>query len=65
MLPIFKYGEVVKDRITGVEGVITGFAHYYEREPDCYLIDYRTANGALCRDWINEARLIRINRKEG
>lgn len=64
MLPIFKYGDLVEDRITGVLGTITGFANYYEREPNCYLVDYKTENGELCRNWISEYRLIRIEESE-
>lgn len=56
-IEIIDYGTKVRDKITGVEGIVTAFGHYYGQETDSYRIEYKNGNGALCADWVFEKRL--------
>lgn len=52
------YGKKVRDKLTGVEGVVTAYGYYYGHEANVYRIEYMTKeNHALCRDWVEEDRL--------
>lgn len=59
-MKLLAYGTKVRDEVTGVEGVVTGFAYYYGKETDVYRIEYLSANNALCQDWIQAHRLVVI-----
>lgn len=61
----FECGDKVKNTMTGVEGVIIAHGNYYGKETDSYLVEYKTKEGALMRDWISENRLIKVIRKDG
>ena len=59
-MPIFKYElySRVKDRTTGVTGVIVCRAEYAHGQPNQYLITFTDATGRPCEWWMPEERVV-------
>lgn len=60
---MFRYGERVRDIITGFSGKVTAFKDYYGRRPVQFLVETVRADG-LCREWFDENRLESAQREE-
>lgn len=60
---MLKCGDYVKDTITGIDGVIVGRGEYYGKEPNNYLMEFKSIKGSSVRTWVSEGRLIKVNRK--
>lgn len=56
-ITIYEGGMKVKDTMTGVEGTITAWCHYYGVETDQVRITYKSGNGAIIEDWVSVGRL--------
>lgn len=50
------FGTKVKDKCTGIEGVITGKATYLY-ESSQYRVEYKSTDGLLCTSWLEPTRL--------
>ena len=57
MIHKFNCGDVVKNTITGISGIVIARGDYYGKAPNEYLVDYKTTNGAVMRGWIKENKL--------
>lgn len=47
----------VKDKVTGVKGVVTAYCHYYGDDIDQVRMTYSSENGAIIEDWLPITRL--------
>ena len=55
--PIFKYGEEVVDKLTGLTGKVTAYGFYYGKHPDSYLVESIDSTGRPISHWVDEDRL--------
>ena len=53
---MFRYGERVRDVVTGYSGVVTGRAEFYGRKPCQYVVE-ALRDGYPFENWIDENRL--------
>jgi len=62
MNPFFncEYGTLVRDVITGYCGTVTGYAHYYDRRENSYLVEGIDSTGRPIESWIPENRIERV-----
>ena len=58
----FGYGDEVKDVITGYTGFITGYADYYGRRENAYLVENNDSTNRIVQEWIEENRLEKVER---
>ena len=61
---IYEGGMKVKDTMTGVEGTITAWCHYYGVETDNVRITYKSDNGVIIEDWVSVSRLAEVSDDE-
>ena len=55
---IMEEGTRVRDTITGVEGYVTAWCHYYGHDTDQVRVSYKSDTGTLIEDWIAISRLL-------
>lgn len=53
---MFRYGERVRDTVTGFGGKVTAFKDHYGRRPVQFFVETVRADG-LCGEWFDENRL--------
>lgn len=53
----FNCGDPVKNTVTGIRGIVIARGDYYGKEPNNYLVDYKSSNGLVMRGWTKENRL--------
>ena len=61
---LFDFGELVRDRITGFRGTITGFACYFQRSESYYLVENIDSTGRPIEQWVQDARIERVDLTE-
>lgn len=61
---LFKYGERVRDTVTGYAGKVTAYCDYYGRKPMQFLVEGMDATGRPIEVWCDENRLESSEKKE-
>lgn len=54
----FEYGDKAVDKVTSYTGVVTGYCHYFGKQPDQYLVEGIDTTGRPISDWYEESRLV-------
>lgn len=57
---VYEYGALVKDIVTGYEGKVTAFCHYYGRQERQYLVEGIDATGRPIEEWVKESRMVKM-----
>lgn len=57
----FKYGDMVRDELTGYIGFITARCDYFGKEPMKYLVESTDSTGRPCEAWLSYERLVLID----
>lgn len=54
----FNYGDKARDRITGYEGVVTGYISRYGMRPDQYILESMMKEGYAYSQTVDDNRLV-------
>lgn len=57
IVPKFRYGQKVLDKVTRFRGKVTGFSYYYEKTNCSYLVEAIDTTGRPIERWVEEERL--------
>lgn len=60
----FNYGDKVYDKITGYQGVVTGFIHRYGMRPDQYILESMMKEGYAYSQTVDDNRLVPVKECE-